>query len=149
MPHQFKIFLNQKMLVSLVHHVLQEKEEEFVSELEILLLLGKLQIWLHQLNQPRLHYLLKLRDLLKLESNYLPKDQISDVENKVLEILKSEQVVKVLYTPLINNLIDKNIKEYKNIDYIPERSFRNQLTDNIYIIEKKMLSYIRIDINDR
>lgn len=78
--------------------------------------------------------------LEELEWKYLPKDQISEIEKKVLEILKQEQIVKVLYTPLINNLVDKNIKNHEKINYIPDKTFRNQLIDNIYIIEKKILN---------
>lgn len=78
--------------------------------------------------------------LEKLESSYLEKEGIFYIEEKVLWILKNEQVVKILYTPLINNLVDKNIKDYNNVYYIPDKSFRNQLIENIYVINKKILN---------
>jgi hypothetical protein len=42
-----------------------------------------------------------------------------------LEILKNEQVLKTLYTPKVNLLVDKNIKIEKTYDSLPYRSERS------------------------
>ncbi|PIE85539.1 hypothetical protein CSA08_01400 [Candidatus Gracilibacteria bacterium] len=80
-------------------------------------------------------------DLLleELKGNILSKDKILELEKKVLEILKEEQIVKVLYTPIINNLVDKNIKNYFLEDYIPNKELRIEALNNSFILEKKII----------
>jgi hypothetical protein len=75
-----------------------------------------------------------------LKWSYLSKDKIEDREKQVLEILKEEQVVKILYTPIINNLVDKNIKNYTITDYIKDKSLRTQALENAYILENKIVN---------
>lgn len=80
-------------------------------------------------------------DLLleELRWNILSKVKIEELEKKVLDILRQEQITKVLYTPIINNLVDKNIKNYSLEKYIPNKELRIEALNNSFILEKKII----------
>lgn len=86
----------------------------------------------------RATFLDSLLETLKWDN--LPREKILELEWKVLEILKQEQIVKTLYTPILNSLSDKKIKNYSLSDYIPEKELRRQALWNIYINEKKIIN---------
>ena len=70
------------------------------------------------------------------------KEKIIELEKKVLDIIKKEQVVKTLYTPKIKLLVDKNIKNANfSSDNLPNKSLRSSIIFNTYIKEKKLIIY--------
>ncbi len=81
-------------------------------------------------------------DLLleELKSNIYWEDKINEIQENILEILKEEQVIKTLYTPKINLLIDKNIKNTKFIDSIPNKSLRSYIINQAYIREERNIN---------
>jgi hypothetical protein len=58
-----------------------------------------------------------------------------------LEILKNEQIVKTLYTPKINLLIDKNIRNINIPDILINNSARKDIFNNLYIKENKIINF--------
>jgi len=54
--------------------------------------------------------------------------------------LEDEQIIKVLYTPVINNLVDKNIKSYSLPEKLPNKYVRNAAIYNSYTLEQKFIS---------
>jgi peptide/nickel transport system substrate-binding protein len=51
-------------------------------------------------------------------------EKIAELEKKILEILREEQFVKTLYTPIMRNLVDKNIKNYSLKPYLYDDTLR-------------------------
>jgi len=78
--------------------------------------------------------------LEELKWNNLAKDKVFELEKKVLDILKNEQLIKTLYTPFINNLVDKNIKNYFLPKELPSKSLRVESIYNSYILEQKFIN---------
>ncbi len=78
--------------------------------------------------------------LEELKSAYLNKNEVAELQKKVLKILKDEQIVKTLYTPIINNLVDVNIKNYNLNDKLPNKRARIESIYNSYIIEQKFIN---------
>jgi len=79
--------------------------------------------------------------LEELKSSLLGTKKITQLQEKVLAGLKEEQVVKTLYTPVLNNLVDKNINNYKAIEHIPNNHLRIDAIWEIYINEKKIIDF--------
>lgn len=79
--------------------------------------------------------------LEELKSETLWEEELEKIENKILDILKKEQVVKTLYTPKINLLIDKNIKNVNIEDKLSNKSLRKVLFNDIYIKEQKNINF--------
>ncbi len=81
-------------------------------------------------------------DLLleELKSNIYWEERINEIQQSVSDILKEEQVVKTLYTPKINLLIDKNIKNTSFIDYIPNKALRSYIINEAYIREERNIN---------
>jgi hypothetical protein len=48
--------------------------------------------------------------LEELKSNFLNKDKAIQLEKKVIKILQENNLSKTIYTPILSNLVDKNIK---------------------------------------
>ncbi|NDK08284.1 hypothetical protein EOM39_03465 [Candidatus Gracilibacteria bacterium] len=76
-----------------------------------------------------------------INSNNINKDSLKEKQEKALKIIKDEQVVKTLYTPMLNLLIDKNIKNKNKKDL----SFSGQIDrigylSDIYISEKREIN---------
>lgn len=67
-------------------------------------------------------------------------DKIAELEKKILEILKEEQFVKTLYTPVLRNLVDKNIKNYSLKDYLYDDTLRFEGLKSSYVEEKKIMN---------
>lgn len=80
-------------------------------------------------------------DLLveELKENIYTEEKTTELEKKVLDILRNEQVLKTLYTPKINLLVDKNIKIEKTYSSLPYKSERSSILENAYIKEEKIL----------
>jgi len=78
--------------------------------------------------------------LEELKWNNLKKNEAYELEKKILNILKDEQIIKTLYTPIINNLVDKNIKNYSIPKELPNKYMRQQSIYNSYILEKKFIN---------
>lgn len=77
--------------------------------------------------------------LEELRGNILSKEKTLELENKVLEILKEEQIVKTLYSPNMSILIDKNIKNITIPENLPDESYRILPIENAYLLERKNL----------
>jgi hypothetical protein len=82
-------------------------------------------------------------DLLleELKGNIYDEEKTLEIQNKVISILKDEQVIKTLYTPKINLLVDKNIKNTNIIDILPNKSLRSYILDSSYIKEEKIINF--------
>lgn len=69
------------------------------------------------------------------------KTTSSDDENKqkenIIQILQEEQIMKSIYQPNERLLVDKNIKNFKFWDYLPNYSERMNYVRGIYTIEQK------------
>ncbi|MDC0506153.1 ABC transporter substrate-binding protein [Candidatus Gracilibacteria bacterium] len=79
--------------------------------------------------------------LEELKSSLLGKKKITELQARVLESLKQEQVIKTLYTPLSNNLVDKNINNYKPLAHIPNDYVRIDTISQIYVNKKKIIDF--------
>ncbi len=81
-------------------------------------------------------------DLLLEEAkeNIYNEEKTKLLENKILDILKKEQVVKTLYSPKLNLLIDKNIKLTKKFSKLPSESLRSEIMKESYIKQEKVFS---------
>jgi len=56
-------------------------------------------------------------------------------------------VVKTLYTPKINLLIDKNLKNTLIYDKIPNKQLRSYVLNSSYIKEEKIINFENKSIN--
>lgn len=86
--------------------------------------------------------------LEELKWDTLPRTRIEPIQKKVLEILEKEQVIKTLYTPKINILIDKNIKNTTLKQYLPNKSLRSEILSNMYILDKKIINFENKSLKD-
>jgi len=68
-------------------------------------------------------------------------EETNKIKWKVLDILKKEQIVKTLYTPKINLLIDKNIKNILLPEILVSKSARKDLFNSLYIKEEKIINF--------
>lgn len=75
-----------------------------------------------------------------LKSEIKTQEEIKEIQNKILEILKNEQVIKTLYTPQIDFLIDKNFKNIILPNRLLNKSSRKVIYDNILVREEKILN---------
>ncbi len=78
--------------------------------------------------------------LEELKSTTLSPEKITELEKKVVEIIKNEAVMKVLYTPILKQLVDKNIKRYEFPTYLKDDSLRIESLKNAYLLEKKIIN---------
>lgn len=76
-----------------------------------------------------------------LKSETKNSDDIKKIEDKVINILKKEQIVKTLYTPKLNLLIDQNIKNINIPSELANKDERKKLYNDIYIKEKKIIKF--------
>ncbi|MDD2907878.1 MAG: ABC transporter substrate-binding protein [Candidatus Gracilibacteria bacterium] len=79
--------------------------------------------------------------LEELKSDILSEEKITENENKILEILKDEQVIKTLYTPKINLLVDKNLKNKFAYNKLPNKALRSYVLNSSYIKENKIINF--------
>lgn len=78
--------------------------------------------------------------LEELKVNTLSKEKILELEAKALETFKDESVVKTLYTPILRQLVDKNIKNYSYTKYLKDDSLRIDSLQWSYLLEKKIIN---------
>ena len=62
--------------------------------------------------------------LEELKSNNLSVTKREELELKMLDIIWKESIIKVLYTPKISLLVDKNIKNFSLPDFLPDSRHR-------------------------
>jgi hypothetical protein len=79
--------------------------------------------------------------LEELKSDIKNPEEINKIQKKVLDILQSEQIIKTLYSPKINLLIDKNIKNISIPKKLMNKSERKDLFKSIYIKENKIINF--------
>lgn len=77
--------------------------------------------------------------LEELKSNFLDKNKIIQLEKKVLNILKENNLSKTIYTPILSNLVDKNIKWYSLAKSIPEWFYRFNPIYKSYVNQNKAI----------
>ncbi len=78
--------------------------------------------------------------LEELKSNNLEVSKKEELEEKLLDIIKDDAIVKVFYTPKISLLVDKNIKNFNFPDFIPDSKDRYYPLLNSYLSEKRMIN---------
>lgn len=77
--------------------------------------------------------------LEELKSNNLSSTKRDELEAKILDILKQENVVKVFYTPKIALLVDKNIKNFSLPSYLPDSKHRHDPLTEAYLSERRII----------
>lgn len=78
--------------------------------------------------------------LEELKSNRLSQTKQQELIDKILEILKEENIVYTLYTPRMRYLVDHSIKNLEIPNYLPDASYRHEALSGAYILEKKIIS---------
>ncbi|MDP2090683.1 MAG: ABC transporter substrate-binding protein [Candidatus Gracilibacteria bacterium] len=76
-----------------------------------------------------------------LKSGIKTQEEMDKTKDKVLEILKAEKIVKTLYTPKINLLIDKNIKNVELPSKLVNNSARKEIFNSMYTKEEKIINF--------
>jgi len=74
------------------------------------------------------------------KSSLLNNKNIKTNKKKIFETLKDEQIIKTLYSPKINLLIDKNIKNINLPNKFSNKIDRNNIYKDIYIKEKRIIN---------
>jgi len=77
--------------------------------------------------------------LEELKSKSLSKQKVEELQKNVLMLLSEEQVVKTLYTPTTNYLLDKKIKNFKYIKNIPNIVDRKSWLIESFVVFKKSI----------
>lgn len=82
-------------------------------------------------------------DLLleELKANILNEEKTKEIQSKILEILKEEQIIKTLYTPKINLLVDKNLKNDLKYEKLPIKQLRSYILNSSYIKEDRIINF--------
>ncbi len=75
--------------------------------------------------------------LEELKSKLLSEDKITQLEKKALKIIEENHLAKTIYTPILSNLVDKNIKWYSLNRNIPENIYRFEPLQKSYVKEEK------------
>lgn len=75
-----------------------------------------------------------------LKSDIYTSEEQTEIENKILNILKEEQVVKTLYSPIEYLMVDKSIKNTPFPEQLVHKNLRNYLYDRLYTNEKKVMN---------
>jgi hypothetical protein len=60
--------------------------------------------------------------------------------------LKEEQVIKTLYVPKVNLLVDKNFKIKDVYDKLPARYLRSYILNSSYTKDEKVINYTNKNI---
>lgn len=76
-----------------------------------------------------------------LKSSSLTQSKIDESEAKVLDMIKAEAIVKTLYTPIMKELVDKNVKNFIIPNSLPDDTLRLDGLKNAYILQKKIVNY--------
>lgn len=77
--------------------------------------------------------------LEELKSNNLSVTKREELELKMLDIIWKESIIKVLYTPKISLLVDKNIKNFSLPDFLPDSRHRYYPLLESYLSEKRII----------
>ena len=77
--------------------------------------------------------------LEEMKGNNLSNTKILELEDKIVEILQEEQIMKTLYSPKLKLLVDKNIENYSLSSYMPDDIYRLNPLINSYISKKKTI----------
>lgn len=75
-----------------------------------------------------------------MKGNLLSATKKEEVLEKILDILRSDVLMKVFYTPKNNLLIDRNIKNFELPSILAESSDRYQSLTDMYLEEKKIIA---------
>lgn len=78
--------------------------------------------------------------LEELKSNNLEISKKEELEEKMLDIIKDDAIVKVFYTPKLSLLVDKNIKNFNFPKFIPDSKDRYYPLLQSYLTEKRMIN---------
>lgn len=76
-----------------------------------------------------------------IKSANLAPDKTQELEKKVLVTLKEEAIVKTLYTPIIKQLVDKNIRNFTLSSTLNDDMLRIEWIRNAYISQKRVVQY--------
>ena len=68
---------------------------------------------------------------------FLNHDIKEKAQKKVLTVINNKHLSKTLFTPVLNNLVDKNIKWYTLNKKIPESFYRFDWLDKSYVNKEK------------
>ncbi len=75
-----------------------------------------------------------------LKTQVLSVEKIETLQKKVLWIIDENHLSMTIYTPLLSNLVDKNIKWYSLQKRIPEKIYRFDPLKQSYIRENKVIN---------
>lgn len=75
-----------------------------------------------------------------LKSDIYSSENKDKIEQKILDILLEEQVVKSLYTPIQHLMVDKSVKNVPFPETIVNKNSRTYLYDRLYTNEKKVMN---------
>ncbi|MDA9129256.1 ABC transporter substrate-binding protein [Candidatus Gracilibacteria bacterium] len=78
--------------------------------------------------------------LEELKSNNLTPSKKDELKEKMLNILSEENITKVLYTPKVQLLADKNIKNFNFPENLPDSRMRYYPLLSTYLEEKKIVN---------
>jgi len=78
--------------------------------------------------------------LEELKSNNLSITKQNELKTKILDILAEENILYTLYTPRVQLLIDKNIKNFNLPSHLPDSNYRYFALLGSYLSEKKMIN---------
>ena len=78
--------------------------------------------------------------LEELKSNNLTPTKKDELKEKMLKILSEENITKVLYTPKVQLLADKNIKNFNFPENLPDSRMRYYPLLSTYLEEKKIIN---------
>jgi hypothetical protein len=77
--------------------------------------------------------------LEELKSNNLSITKREELEEKMLDIIGKESIMKVIYTPKIHLLVDKNIKNFSLPTFLPDSRHRYYPLIQSYLSEKRII----------
>jgi ABC-type oligopeptide transport system substrate-binding subunit len=79
-------------------------------------------------------------NLKDLKESFKNKEKKEEIQIKVLNILKEEQVVKTLYSPKQKLIVDKNIHISPFPTILQSKNMRTVLYDKLYTNEKRVIN---------
>ncbi len=78
--------------------------------------------------------------LEELKSNNLTPSKKDELKEKMLRIFSEENIIKVLYTPKVQLLADKNIKNFNFPEHLPDSRMRYFPLLSTYLEERKIIN---------
>ena len=98
---------------------------------------SQVQNWYNFANYKKLSVDILLEEL---KSNNLEVSKKEELEEKMLDIIKDDAIVKVFYTPKISLLVDKNIKNYNFPGFLSDSKDRYYPLLQSYLTEKRVIN---------